>query len=105
MGFKKLITLMCNDSEGEYAFPDDSVTSEGHAEGLKDKMRDIVRSLSSLIGTRNPVLISRLSHSIESMNETKMEELAENMAGVAVLHADLSAVKAGGTPASLTPQR
>jgi len=75
-------------SENDFGLAEDA-----QAFHQKQKMRDVVRSLGSLLGERNQSLIEKLENSVENMNGSSMELLAQNMAGMAVMHANLSAAK------------
>jgi uncharacterized protein involved in tellurium resistance len=89
------VTAICGSAESECVLLENT-----HAKVQKDKMRKVVQSLGSLMGDRNPSLIVKLEHTVESMDGSNMEKLAENMVGMAVLQTNLDAVKAN-TPPSL----
>jgi hypothetical protein len=88
------VRKLCPDTDNEFDCSEDSKVVEEHEQSQKDKMRDVVKSLVRLLGDRHPSLIGKLYNSVENMKGSSMELLAESMAGMAVLHANIGAVKA-----------
>lgn len=68
----------------EYGMPATSGESEGCSPQQQQAMKDLVRSLGTVLGDRHPNLIGKLENKMTSLSSSDMESVAENMAGAAL---------------------
>ena len=57
---------------------------EGHPTQQQEAMKDLVRSLGTVLGDRHPNLIEKLENKMTALSSSDMESVAEHMAGAAL---------------------
>lgn len=57
---------------------------EGYATQQQEAMKDLVRSLGTVLGDRHPNLIEKLEDKMTALSSSDMESVAEHMAGAAL---------------------
>jgi hypothetical protein len=58
--------------------------SEGCSPRQQEAMRDLVRSLGTVLGDRHPNLMEKLENKMTALSSSDMESVAEHMAGAAL---------------------
>ena len=92
LSFDKLI----NKSMSECGFSSSPSEGEGCSSPQQEAMKDLVRSLGTVLGDRHPNLIEKLENKMTALSSSDMESVAEHMAGAALAAEYLNASKSCG---------
>ena len=68
----------------ECGIPAMSSEGEGCSSQQQEAMKDLVRSLGTVLGDRHPNLIEKLENKMTALSSSDMESVAEHMAGAAL---------------------
>lgn len=68
----------------EYGISTAPSVVEGCSSQQQEAMKDLVRSLGTVLGDRHPNLMEKLENKMTAMSSSDMEAVAENMAGAAL---------------------
>jgi hypothetical protein len=92
LSFDKLV----NKSMSECGLSSSPNESEGCPSTQQEAMKDLVRSLGTVLGDRHPNLMEKLENKMTALSSSDMESVAEHMAGAALAAEYLTASKSCG---------
>jgi hypothetical protein len=86
LSFHSLVNNITADSMSECGISAAACSEgEGCSPQQQEAMKDLVRSLGTVLGDRHPNLMEKLENKITALSSSDMESVAEHMAGAALV--------------------
>jgi len=100
-----MVNNLTTDSMSEYGLSQAASEGEGCSPRQQEAMKDLVRSLGTVLGDRHPNLMEKLENKMTALSSSDMESVAEHMAGAAlVAKTYLPVAKSCSCPCASTPR-